>query len=185
MSKIIADESPEVLFNKLMQDALAKARINISENAIIYVTHMLVVQALNKKSANTILVPLAPAYLFTMTEDVNKTEREKNLRDIGDAALLLTGFWWQYIFTNKNPKYHIALGRKAYSHIQREPFPELATKFEKLVSLLMEISSRSRKFTNKDILKLYTAWSETQNAFFARLLAELGVTPMPPGKLKN
>jgi hypothetical protein len=115
-------------------------------------------------------------------------ERRKQLREVGDTSLFVSGFWSDSFARRVvDVDYYIGLGGSAYGELARtgtgwtrDPFgdvySELADKFARFVGVLTALS---RCFmpasTPQDVLKLYERYRSTGNGWARRQLAALGV----------
>lgn len=115
-------------------------------------------------------------------------ERRTTLREIGDTALYISGFWGDSLGGKMvDVDYYIELGGTAYGELARgvagtasEPFGavfgELASKFARFVEVLMTISHRTaRARKDRDLVRLYERWLRTKSGWANRRLAEEGV----------
>lgn len=115
-------------------------------------------------------------------------ERRTTLREIGDTALYISGFWGDSLGRRSvDVDYYIDMGGTAYGELARgataggvEPFGAvfgaLAENFTRFVEVLMTISHRTaRARRDRDVVRLYERWLQTRNAWAARRLAEEGV----------
>lgn len=115
-------------------------------------------------------------------------ERRTTLREIGDTALFISGFWGDSLGSKLvDVDYYIDLGGTAYGELARssvtgvgEPFGpvfgELAANFTRFVEVLMTISHRTyRARRERNVLRLYERWLQTRSGWAARRLAEEGV----------
>ena len=115
-------------------------------------------------------------------------ERRTTLREIGDTALFISGFWGDSLGGKLvDVDYYIDLGGTAYGELARSPvtgvaepfgpvFGELAANFTRFVEVLMTISHRTyRARRERNVLRLYERWLQTRSGWAARRLAEEGV----------
>ena len=115
-------------------------------------------------------------------------ERRATLRDIGDTALFISGFWGDSLGRGLvDVDYYIDMGGAAYGELARglaggptEPFGavfgQLASNFTRFVEVLMTISHRTaRARRDRDVVRLYERWLQTKSGWAARRLAEEGV----------
>jgi hypothetical protein len=123
--------------------------------------------------------------------DAAPRERRKSLREIGDTALYLSGFWADSLSDKLvDVDYYIELGGSAYGELARggpgwtgDPFGavfgELAAHFTRFVEVLSLVSRRTtgHAASNEDVLRLYRTWQRTGSAHAAARLASLGVVP--------
>ena len=180
----IIDEPPVIFFRKLFEEAVVREQVPVSDEASAYLVYVLAGRSYSHARVVGLLEPLGPAFLNALA-DQSDIQRQCSLQNIGDTALILTGFWWQYTRTGHDPQYHIDLGRRAYAQIDREPFDELSEKFRLLVDVFMEISSHCQGYSSQDVIRLYQAWMETQSKRIEHLLAKQGIAVSKISKSKH
>ena len=97
------------------------------------------------------------------------SERRRQLRDIGDTSLYLSGFWSEHLAGGPvDVEYYIGMGGSAYG--------ELAANFVRFVGALALVSRRMAvPASNQDIVRLYRRWRETKSGSAAARLAAMGV----------
>jgi hypothetical protein len=117
-------------------------------------------------------------------------ERRKQLREIGDTSLYVSGFWGESLDEGAvDLDYYIEMGGSAYGELARggpgwtrdpfgDVFGELASHFVRFVEVLSLVSRRMAvPATNQDIVRLYRRWQRTKSNTAAARLALLGVVP--------
>jgi hypothetical protein len=122
--------------------------------------------------------------------DAPLRERRRQLRDIGDTSLYVSGFWSDSLEGRVvDVDYYIEMGGSAYGELARgdspsrgdplgDVFGELAVNFVRFVGALALISRRvATPTSDRDILRLYRHWQRTKSANAAARLAALGVVP--------
>jgi hypothetical protein len=115
-------------------------------------------------------------------------ERRRQLRDIGDTSLYLSGFWSEHLAGGPvDVDYYIGMGGSAYGELARggagwtgdpfsDVFSELAANFVRFVGALALVSRRMAvQASNQDVVRLYRLWRETKSRSAAARLAALGV----------
>ena len=119
------------------------------------------------------------------------TEQRRRLKQVGDAALVLTG-----LFPNRLSRslvdvdYYMRIGGIAYDSLSHDEldlfstaFGELASRFGDVVDLLGDVGDRSQLGSPADLLRLYERWQKTGSAHCARRLVARGVVPVTPASL--
>src|SRR6185312_1146915 len=114
--------------------------------------------------------------------------RRRQLRDIGDTSLYLSGFWSEHLAGGPvDLDYYIGMGGSAYGELARggagwtgdpfsDVFGELAANFVRFVGALALVSRRMAvPASNQDIVRLYRRWRETKSGSAAARLATMGV----------
>ncbi len=117
-------------------------------------------------------------------------ERRRQLREVGDTSLYLSGFWSESLADGPvDLGYYIDMGGSAYGELARaggrgadpfgEVFAELALHFVRFVGVLALVSRRmALPASNQDIVRLYRLWQRTKSAAAAARLAAMGVVAM-------
>ena len=115
-------------------------------------------------------------------------ERRRQLREVGDTSLFVSGFWSDS-FARRivDQDYYIGLGGSAYGQLARvgdgwarDPFTcvfeELAEGFHRFVQVLETLSRRVRPpATPQDLVRLYDKYRNTGSSWAKRRLAAMGV----------
>lgn len=134
--------------------------------------------------------PLALIYARSL-QAASIAEQVTLLRLIGDRSLYISGFFADS-FNRKiiDIDYYISLGQLAYNEASSvspygrsgrglpDIFNELATKFDRLVDLLAEISETSGIHSNADLLRLYEKWLKTKSQRLSDMLRAEGILPV-------
>jgi hypothetical protein len=194
MSDFMTRENLRDFFQKRVLEAMRNQRVDRSERAEVYLVNLLSefssAQPLTKGAeGRAVHAPLALKLKDAM-EAPSVEERFSHLRDLGDLALYVAGFFSDYITRRAvDFDYYVSMGEGAYQSVsslaQRRSFGEevaglfreLAMKFTKFVDVLAEISEESHIQKNQGILRLYERWQRTQSSWSERRLKELGVVP--------
>jgi hypothetical protein len=115
------------------------------------------------------------------------TERVHVLRQMGDQALFLSGYFADRVDrTAVGMGYYIAMGEGAYSALSgllrgttergaavSHLFEELAAKFARFVGVLNEVSDRTFAANPVSLIRLYERWQRTRSPHYVeRLLSE-------------
>jgi hypothetical protein len=114
-------------------------------------------------------------------------ERRRQLREIGDTSLFVSGFWSDS-FARRivDVDYYIGMGGSAYGQLaagdgwsrdhMAKVFEELAAKFGRFVAVLETLSGWVRPASSpQDVVKLYERYKNTGSTWAASRLATLGV----------
>jgi hypothetical protein len=125
--------------------------------------------------------------LLAAREEAEATERRRQLRDVGDTSLFVSGFWADSFARRVvDVDYYIGLGGTAYGELARgvgwgkDPYEsvygELADKFARFVGVLAALSHYFMPAsTPQDVLKLYERYRATGSRWAQSRLAALGV----------
>ncbi|MBL1293533.1 MAG: hypothetical protein COB61_006655 [Thiotrichales bacterium] len=140
--------STDAQWHGLVHEAQAKAHLHLSEMLEHY---LVVLLARFTCRAESLCEAVAPHYLKAMRNDSRNRPRE--LRDVGDTCLLLSGLFPGR--TNKlavNTDYYIGLGQSAYgeasTHLDTDDHPlflMLAQRFVSAMDVLMTIRLMSNE----------------------------------------
>lgn len=173
-------ESAVEYFKELVDDAIAHQRIEAGELTSFYVVHLLA-SRLRRPANEDDETPLA----FRLAEalDAGGVRQRASLRQIGDVALFISGFFSDSLRRKLvDVDYYASIGGAAYMTLSRcEPdtfssvFAELARKFVGFVDVLSEVSERACCTSNVDVLRLYERWLKTGSSRSGQLLLERGV----------
>ena len=120
--------------------------------------------------------------------EAHAAERRRQLREVGDTSLFVSGFWGES-FSRRlvDVDYYIGLGGTAYGELARgtdtwgkDPhgsvYGELADKFARFVGVLAALSQYFMPAsTPQDVLKLYEKYRATGSQWAQSRLAALGV----------
>jgi hypothetical protein len=126
--------------------------------------------------------------LADAVEAETERDRDRRLQRLGDVALFMAGFFPDF-FARKpvDADYYIRMGGAAYGTLAErvrpspgtdafgDVFAELACKFAAFVDVIGEIADLGRRYTSRDILRLYELWLATGSRRARTRLAELGV----------
>lgn len=134
--------SSDAQWHSLVHDAQAKAHLHLSEMLEHY---LVVLLSRFTRRAESLCEAVAPHYLEAMRNEGQ--QRPKELRDVGDTCLLLSGLFPGR--TSKlavNTDYYIGLGQSAYgeaaTHLDTDDHPlflTLAQRFVSAMDVLMAI----------------------------------------------
>ena len=130
------------------------------------------------------------AFMYKRAAEADLAERAHLLKDLGDVALYVAGFFTDFIDRSLvDVDYYIGMGGTAYSDLsglvgsQRhgetfaELYSQLAVKFTDLVDVLNQVSDRShvKSDSDADLLKMYDRWARTGSTRIRKLLLERGL----------
>jgi hypothetical protein len=117
--------------------------------------------------------------------DAAGMERRARLRNLGDFALFISGFYSDSLCRRAvDVDYYVSMGEYAYSTLAcrdadafGEVYAELGRKFVPFMDVLTDISERTGNPSGRDVLRLYERWLRTGSPRAARQLASQGITP--------
>jgi hypothetical protein len=107
------------------------------------------------------------------------SERRARYREVGDAALILSGLWWMREEDrprrSSNLDLYLEIGPLAYGQLRKTPFAELSRQFGALVDVLVRMQMTGASDPAGDIVRLFRIWERTRSTHAARILADRGI----------
>ena len=191
-------------FRDAVHEALERQRVGIEDHTEHYVVNLLTLFARSEAffeptAGGPRLKPLA-LMLADAASAPTGEQRSRALQRLGDVSLFVSGFL-SHGFARKlvDVDYHIAMGGRAYGTLADScgssargralagVFAELASKFQRLVDALNDVSEMSWRGSDRDVLRLYEVWLKTGSPRAHALLREGGVDPVvvPSGRTPN
>jgi hypothetical protein len=191
---LVVEETPMQFFREQLVKAMEHQKVSTSAFTEYYLVNLLTRcvqgEALPSTEPGYDETPLALLYVRALT--ASRPDRARRLRDMGDMALFMSGFFAESLNRRTTDLgYYRDLGGRAYSRLSREdaPFPfdrtvfsELADRFTQFADLLSEVSESSRLAATRSAVVLYERWLQTGSRRAAALLAEQGIVPVAPGE---
>lgn len=173
-------------FHERLQDALGRVRTPASA-----ATEMYLVELLSRHAESATLSLARPlALLLADACEAEGAERTRRLRELGDTALYVLGFFEDHLARRGISRdYVVAMGGGAYAGAERlaaydpreavraDVYGELADGFEGYVEVLDEVRESTVLRTPQDIVKLYEKYKRTRSPKVAARLREEGVFP--------
>ena len=189
---LVRDVSPSEFFREEITRAMRHQRVSTSAFTECYLVSLLTAclrtDVLPNAEPGFSETPLA--ILYARALESSGVERTRRLRQLGDAALFISGFFADSLDGGAiGHRYYRALGERAYEHLsQREArthgpgvFAELAIQFGDFTDVIAEVSDESRSASPTSVVRLYERWLETGSRRAATQLAQRGIAPMKPG----
>ena len=189
--RLLEEHAPLEFFREQVAKAMEHQKVETSAFVQHYVVDLLGrcvrADALPANEPGHDAMPLALLYLRAL--QAASHERARRLREMGDTALFLSGFFGDALVERIGDlRYYRRLGGDAYARLGRERswlgsdvFSELAARFQELADVLSEVAEASRLNSSRSVLRLYERWAQTGSRRAARLLEEHGITPAGPG----
>jgi hypothetical protein len=192
---LVQGETPVEFFREQLLKAMEHQRVATSAFTESYLVNLLAAclrgETLPGREPGYDEMPLALLYLRAL--EASRHERARLLRAMGDTALFVSGFFADSLQGREaDARYYCALGGRAYARLSREHeqtrgfgpavFSELAGRFRLFADVLSEVSEASHLSTPASLVRLYERWLQTGSRRAAALLAERGITPLPPGE---
>lgn len=174
-------------FHEVVSDALSAKQLSASEPAGWYLVNLL-------GELTTIRLPDEPLGLKLAAAADGGSERPgervRALKEVGDTALVLSGFFAESLGRGLvDVDYYVSLGKSAYGQLARqlgaahrsagprsitEVYGELAENFPDFVQVLAEVKKRV-EFGQSDVLRLYDVWLRTRDEWVEGKLREAGL----------
>ncbi len=194
--KIVPTPNVQEFFRDSLDAAIARQKLEADDHTVHYVVNLLVLytradELYDDGPDGRSLPPLATLFAAA-SEARSPRQRYVALRRLGDLALFMAGFFPDALARKPvDVDYYIRMGGTAYGTLasaapattrQRafaDVFGELAGKFGAFVEAIGEISDLSRRYTPRDILRLYERWLATGSERARQRLDELGVQLSP------
>lgn len=199
---LVAVADVREFFRESLQTALEHQHLRVRDHTEHYVVNLLAMFARTDAlfepgpEQRSQLKPLA-LLLAEAVDAPDERQRFRLLQRLGDVALFVAGFLaGSFARRPVDIDYHIAMGGRAYGALAQVPshgaqrvlasvFAELEDKFQPLVDALHEIGDGAAKQSQRDVLRLYELWHRTGSQRAHRLLMQLGVQPVAPGRFAN
>ena len=196
--ELLAVADVREFFRESLQTALEHQHLRVRDHTEHYVVNLLAMFARTDalfepgQEPRSQLKPLA-LLLAEAVDAPDERQRFRILQRLGDVAGFLAG---SLAHCPVDIDYHIAMGGRAYGALAQAPyrgaqrvlasvFAELEDKFQPLVDALNEIGDGAARQSQRDVLRLYETWHKTGSRRAHRLLMQLGVQPVAPGKFAN
>jgi hypothetical protein len=167
-------------FHEVVGDALSARRLTASEPAGWYLVNLL-------GELTTTRLTDEPLGLKLATANEGGSERVRKLKEVGDTALVLAGFFAESLGRSLvDVDYYVSLGKNAYGQLARqlgggrggksipEVYGELATNFPDFVEVLAEVKKRV-DFGHGDVVRLYEVWLRTRDEWVENKLRDAGL----------
>ena len=180
------DRSPDVqeFFGEHVAHAMRDLKVETSAQTQGYLVDLLSGYTVSHR-IHSLAVPLAA--LLKRTTEAAGAQRLALLRELGDAALFLCGFFPDsFDRRGVDRTYVVTMGGRAYLVVGRNDrdqaraavFAELAGRFGELAGVLDEVRERTAMCTEGAIVRMYERWLETGSPALARRLRRRGLHPV-------
>jgi hypothetical protein len=189
---LVRDVTPAEFFREQLAKAMEHQRISTSAFTEHYLVNLLAAclrgDHLPQTEPGYDEVPLALLYLRALQASAH--ERARRLREMGDLALFVSGFFAEHLIDRRaNLRYYQALGGHAYARLSAEHeralpsgpavFSELGARFREFADVLSEVSEATRVSSPGSVVRLYERWLQTGSPRAAKLLTKAGINPVP------
>jgi len=194
VDRLVRNETPLEFFREQLARALEHQHVCTSAVTEHYLVNLLTSclsgEPLPSPEPGYDEMPLALLYVRAL--EASRYQRARLLRAMGDSALFVSGFFADSLNRKLvDLAYYRAMGGQAYAWLSRVESPldfgvfsELAERFTEFADVLAEVSEASRLGNSRSVLALYERWLQTGSRRAAALLAERGITPVPPGEVR-
>ena len=180
-------------FSQRVEDADRTQGTDLSLDAIRYLT-VLLVQLGKTEALFRMTQPDTLAEMHMQAAQRPRNEALGIYKHMGDFALYIGGYFSEslqrkavgvtYYAEMGGAAYHQVAGLSGTLPMPNNPlhalFTELGSRFRECLSILMDVSSKSRTGSNMDVVMLYERWLTTRDALTQQRLVELGVLPQTP-----
>jgi hypothetical protein len=179
---VIPHSSVESFFHEVVTEALDRQGVEASEPTEWYLVSLLGEFAHSRITDDALALKLADQH-------AEASERVKNLKQVGDTSLYVTGFFADSLERKiVGVDYYMGIGATAYRELSRrltnstvaEVYDELSGGFPQFVDVLAEVR-RNVDFGGDDVGRLYHEWLRTRADWVERRLAHLGLVVTPAG----
>ena len=172
--------STHEFFHGVLQKARSAQGLRLHDSTEFYLVNLLA----EGKEKSALDQPLS--LRLAEAEQADGPERVRQLKEIGDTALYVCGFFAESLARRLvSVEFYITLGGAAYGHLaatgravsdrMRSVFDELSDKFPRVVDLLSEARGELCIHSSNNILRLYELWMQTRSEHLARRLRAAGL----------
>lgn len=192
--QVIANADIRAFFHDSVGAALINQRIEAEDHTIHYIVDLLSgftrTENLYPSASGAARKPLA-LMLAQALESSSAHKRNEALRQLGDLALFISGFFPNSLSRSLvDVDYYIAMGGNAYGSLSDSVksysrgnvfsavFAELAEKFQHFADVLSEVSEQALLDSDRDVLRLYERWVCTRSKRIEKQLRKLGIHPL-------
>jgi len=174
MSTIVV-ENNTAQWHRLVLEAQEITKSPLNEDLESYLVFMLM---RNMKNAEMQSKVMAFEYINSIRS--SGSERELQLREVGDQCLLFSGLFPQRAQRrHMKVKYYVDLGRTAYLHLAEELgvgmaklYQQLSDSFIYVMDTLLAIRSMSEQAQHQNLLMAFELWQDTNSQHSFRVLQE-------------
>jgi hypothetical protein len=186
----VRGESPVEFFKEAVERAMQRQRVQASEWTVYYVVNLLASQVSAAGTAVTGEEPLGIRLVRAMRAGDDPSRQD--LRQIGDAALFLAGFFGDSLQRRfVDVDYYVSIGGYAYRRLAEldsdafaDVFSELSEKFVPVVDVISDVSDKTLAASNQHVLRIYERWLRTGSRRDLARLAERGLSVPTPRRVQ-
>lgn len=155
----------------------------IKETTIIYLSDLLNKFMINNEDSQ-------PKYLALIIKEISEAPNDliknKLLLSLGEQSLIFSSFFPSIIYKrNVNLDYYMSIGSGAYMNlaqkeniqVKKETYENVSINFKNIINGVSVLKKGTTTDFNK--INLISAWQETENVNYLKLLLEQGIIPAP------
>lgn len=191
-ARVVASPNVRAFFTESLGEALTRQKVEAEDHTVHYIVNLLTLFTRSEElygdaPAGRPLPPLARMLAEAVDAETDR-DRDRQLQRLGDVALFMAGFFPDFLARKPvDVDYYIRMGGAAYGSLADRPgpgprqdafsavFAELADKFAAFVDAIGEIADLGRRYTSRDIIRLYELWLATGSRRARTRLDALGV----------
>lgn len=188
MADIHCSSDVHAFFVEHVQQAMRDLQVETARETQGYLVHLLSDFAVSER-LQVLSEPLA--ILFQRALQASGPERYSRMRELGDVALFICGFFPDsFDRRGLSRPYVVSLGGRAYLVLGQAAvqasrdqvgnahvFVELGGRFHDMARVLDEVRERTAMCTEGEIVRLYERWVHSGSPSLARRLRRRGVQP--------
>lgn len=188
-ARVMPSTNVREFFRESLDAALARQQTCADDHTVHYVVNLLTLytraEELYADAPDGRRLPPLAVILERALAAETEREREAALQRLGDLALFMAGFFPDALARKPvDVDYYIRMGGAAYGALAERPragtalaaiFAELAGNFARFVDAIGEISDLGRRYTSRDVIRLYELWLATGSRRARARLDALGV----------
>jgi hypothetical protein len=184
MTQIDRNADVHNFFVEHVTHAMRDLHVETAEATQGYLVDLLITFSVSERIRN-LSEPLAA--LLAKALAANGPERLARMRDLGDVALFICGFFPDsFDRRGLDRAYAVNLGGRAYLVLghavhdrsrMAEVFSELGGRFQDMARVIDEVRERTAMCTEGEIVRLYERWRESGSPALAHRLQRRGVHP--------
>lgn len=189
------DVKPQEFFREKVTEAVAKQKIQITDEVEFYLVNLLC-EFIAPGKLDTVAGGLSAletplAIMLKQALEAPPATQLRIYKYLGDTSLYISGFF-QDFFNRKafDINYYMSLGSSAYQNVSTlmrdhhsdehfaEMYGALGAKFQTMVEIVAEVSEVPGNQQPLDILAVYDRWNRTNSERLRKKLNEQGIIPL-------
>lgn len=160
-------------FHEEISQVVSAYKFKVPEQVHKYLTLLMTRAAIEPPSWDPTLTEL---YMESLEAD--KIRRLFLFKEIGDKALIFSGYFPESVEKKSSIDFYISMGSKGYSQayyiIDNPLYLEMANTYDDLVKILNEVAEAGKHYSDEEILAIYSDWISTKNPTLERKLNRRG-----------